>query len=220
MKKFKDRKGINLLTIFLVIDLLAVFASLNTSGAVYQANASGNIALDVAYYAFRYDLENEASQNIDIELGDIQPGEEKKYKINIYNTDETDKVADTSLSYILKIVTTTNVKFEYGLYYNQSKDSANAFNLLSDGTRPSDKPEVIKAIQADNWGTYFNSFIVEEICLAHTTKTHDFFYLTIKMPDEFKTHVEYQDLIESVKVQIESKQVLKSDITNRGLTCH
>lgn len=213
MKKYKDRKGINLLTIFLVIDLLAVFAIFKTSGATYTAEAIGQTNLEVAFYAFNttglYD-ENDSTQSTSIDLGDIAPGETRKYKFEVYNTDDKYNVADTNLSYVLKIVTTTNIPLEYELYYNQSTYSTAKEDLIATN-------KVESEVQRDEWGTYFRSIVVPEKCFTHNKRLYDYYYLVVTMPEN--KDPKYQDLIESIKVQLTSKQVMSSDIKDRGLVC-
>lgn len=218
MKKYKDRKGINLLTLFLVIDLLAVFAIFKTSGAVYQSEAIGQTDLQVAFYAFNttglFDeskneqIFNKESETLD--LGDIGPGDTRVYKFKIFNTDDLGNVADTNLSYDLKIISTTNIPFEYELYYNENVYSKNASDLLQ-----GDKVE--DTIQKDEWGTYFRTIAVPEKCFAHSNKLYDYYYLKITMPENYDPG--YQDLIESIKLQLTSRQVLSSDMAERGLVC-
>lgn len=214
MKKYKDRKGINLLTIFLVIDLLAVFAIFKTSGAVYRAEAIGQTNLEVAFYAFNTTGlvdENDETQTSNIDLGDIGPGEIRRFKFKVFNTDDKGNVSDTNLSYILKIITTTNIPLEYELYYNQSNYSSTGVDVLkSEG--------VLDETQKDEWGTWFRTIVLPEKCFSHSKSLYDYYYLIVKMPEKYNDP-KYQDLIESIKVQLTSKQVVSSDISDRNLVC-
>lgn len=220
MKKYKDRKGINLLTIFLVIDLLAVFAILKTSGAVYTAEAIGTTDLQVAFYAFNTSgLENqtdpsnpEQKETKSIELGEFAPGDEKKYHFTVYNTSEDGTPAETSLSYVLKIVTTTNLPLEFRLYYNESGRSESNVDLIE-----TNNAQVAK--QKDEWGTYFYSIVLPEKCFGHSKALKDEYNLYITLPEDTSQSPEYQDVIESVKLQLTSKQVFKEDILSRDLIC-
>ncbi len=226
MNKFIDKKRINFLTIFLLIDLLAIFSIFKTSNATYTSKSLGKAEMDVALYAFRYAGVDElkgvdggtVAENIDISLGDINPGETKYYKFNIYNylmEDEVEKISETSISYNLKIITTTNLPLEYSLYLNQSPFSNSSSNLL-DYSSSSDTDDII----TDGFGTYYKVFPVSEKCFKLDTNElkYDEYTLVVHFPGQY-SNVLYQDLIESIKVQIESKQVLPDDPISESIVC-
>ncbi len=226
MKKFIDKKRVNFLTIFLLIDLLTIFSIFKTSNATYTSKSVSEAEMEVALYAFRYAGVDELSnvdggtvaESIDINLGDINPGETKYYKFNIYNylmEDEVEKVSETSISYNLKIITTTNLPLEYSLYLNQSPFSSNSSNLLK-STSSSDTDDII----TDGFGTYYKVFPVSEKCFKLDTNElkYDEYTLVVYFPSHY-SNVLYQDLIESIKVQIESKQVLPDDPISESIVC-
>ena len=85
---------------------------------------------------------------------------------------------------------------QYVLYKNQTPTSANPTNILpSAGT-----------VQADTDGTYFKNFKTSTQTMAHSTKKTDVYYLLIYFPETYKNQPEYQNMIESMEVIIDSKQ--------------
>lgn len=214
MKKFVDKKKINFLTIFLILDLLTIFTIFKTSNATYTSQAIGTSEMEVALYAFRYEGVSEVdgidggtvTENVDINLGNISPGETKYYKFDIYNylmdENNTEKLSETSISYDLKIITTTNLPLEYSLYVNQNANSSNATDLFE---------SITNNVVTDGFGTYYKVFPVSPKCfkLGEDLK-YDKYTLVVEFPEEY-SGISYQDIIESIKIQIESKQVLPGD---------
>lgn len=210
--RYKSRKSMNLLTIFLLLDLFIMAIFFKTSNATYTSEAVSTTEMDVALYAFNFSGisqvtdENDAfdSQNIlDINLGDIAPGETKYYKFRVYNTDKDGNVADTNISYELKIITTTNIRLDYDLYFNQNPLSSNAVSLIN-------SHQLDSQVMTDGYGTYFRVFTVPEKCFNYNGEKYDEYTLKVTFPKEYSTS-DYQDLVESVKVQMISKQVLTED---------
>lgn len=211
-KKFKKRRQINLLTIFLVFDLFLVATFLKTSQASYVSEAVSTTEMDVALYAFHSSgmtfasdendvFEDETS--LDIQLGNIGPGETKYYKFRVYNTDKDGNVSDTNIAYVLKVITTTNIKLDYDLYLNQNASSTNAVSLI-------DSNELSNQLMTDSYGTYFRVFTVPELCFLYGEEKFDEYTLKVTFPKDYSSS-EYQDLVESIKIQMRSKQVLADD---------
>ena len=217
-RKFKNRRTMNFLTIFLILDILIMVVFFRTSGATYVSEAVSTTEMDVALYAFNFSgVDNVASENedfdsqqtLDINLGDIGPGDTKYYKFRIYNTDNDGNVADTNISYELKIITTTNIRLDYDLYYNQNAASSNAVSLI-------DTNQLDNQIMKDSYGTYFRVFTIPEKCFKYDQAKYDEYTLKVTFPEEYSTS-DYQDLVESIKIQTTSKQVLAED--NLGTIC-
>lgn len=219
MRKMRNRKRLNVISVFLVFDILIIFSIFRISNASYSSEAVGSAEMEVALYAFRYGgIQNVGSmdgemnnETIDINLGDILPGETKYYKFRIYNTDENDVKADTDIAYDLKIITTTNIDLEYELYMNQSVYSSSARDLLDD-------TGFLGQVGTDEWGTYFKTFVVPQRCFKFDAKKYDEYTLKVTFPEMLKS-TDYQDLIESVKIQMVSKQVFEDDIAHKNNIC-
>ncbi|MBO7078432.1 MAG: hypothetical protein J6W64_01320 [Bacilli bacterium] len=222
-RRFLSDKNINFLIVFLVLDLFLIFGLLRSSNAVYVSTAVADSSMDVALYAFRYDGLKEVNgtganptiieQSLDVNVGELQPGDTKYYNFRVYNTDEDGTISDTNISYKLKIIVTTNIGLEYALYYNQNSTSPHASSLIS-GTNIED------TIITDGWGTYFRVFAIDEKCFKFNAAKYDEYTLKVTLPNtqEFMKS-EYQDLIESIKIQLESKQVLPGDSADVNNIC-
>lgn len=220
-RRFLNKTHINMLTIFLILDLFLIFGLLRSSNAIYTSTATSDSAMEVALYAFRYGGLDEVDgtsanpsvleQSLDVNLGSIKPGDVKYYNFKVYNTDESGIVSDTNISYELKIIVTTNIQLEYELYYNQSSQSAHASSLISNS-------DISDQIETDEWGTYFRTFAVDEKCFRYGQEKYDSYTLKVTYPSNFNSSA-YQDLIESIKIQLKSKQVLPGDAAELNNIC-
>jgi hypothetical protein len=206
--------------VFLVLDLLLIFGLLKTSNAVYYSTANGEAPMDVALYAINYDGLYDVSSGsnetaLDINLGDIEPGAVKKYKFKITNEVINDAgltvKSDTNISYKIKIIVTTNIDLKYSLYYNQDPDTTGATNLFRTGG-------VDNGVYAtDSWGTIFKHYTVDAKCLLKDNFVEDEYILKVEFPADYLDY-HYQDLVESIKIQVESRQVLPGD--PEEVLCH
>ena len=218
-RKFQVQKRTNFLFVFLVLDLFVLLTIFNPSNASYVSEALGTAEMEVALYAFSYNNlseydkdDNLVSDSVDINLGVIKPGDTKYYKFDVYNYLEDAVSGDifsseTSISYALKIITTTNLPLTYKLYLNQTPFSSSSSDLIG-GTDPSSNSELI----TDGFGTFYKVFPIDERCFKLDTEElkMDRYTLVVEFPEEY-SEVMYQDLIESIKIQLESKQVLPGD---------
>lgn len=218
-RKFQAQKRTNFLFVFLILDLFVLLTIFNPSNASYVSEAIGTAEMQVALYAFSYDGLNEydandnlVSDSVDINLGVMKPGDTKYYKFDVYNyledavTSETFS-SETSISYQLKIITTTNLPLTYELYLNQTPFSSSSSSLIG-GTNPNSNTELI----TDGFGTFYKVFPIDERCFKLNTEElkKDQYTLVIKFPSEY-SEIVYQDIIESIKIQLESRQVLPGD---------
>jgi hypothetical protein len=220
-RRYLNKTQINMLTVFLVLDLFLIFGLLRSSNAVYTSIATSDSAMEVALYAFRYGGLDEVNgtganpttleQSLDVNLGNIQPGDVKYYNFKVYNTDENGTVADTNISYELKIIVTTNIQLNYELYYNQNSQSAQASSLISNSN-------ISDQVETDEWGTYFRTFAIDEKCFRYGSAKYDEYTLKVTFPSNYNSSV-YQDLIESIKIQLKSKQVLPGDSAEVNNIC-
>ena len=225
-KSFKHKKRINFLTVFLILDVFVLFTMFRPSNATYTSNAIGKSEMEVALYAFGFDKFSEVddvfsgqvlADSVDINLGSISPGDTKYYKFKVYNyvPDENgnDVVSETNISYKLKVITTTNLPLSYRLYLNQSPYSSNASSIIKENEALSNDDLI-----TDSFGTYYKVFPVEEKCFKFDDLKYDEYTLVIDCPEQY-SQVLYQDLIESIKVQVESKQVVPGDYADINNIC-
>lgn len=199
MRKFHNKKNMNFLTVFLLLDVLLVFTMIRTSSASYSSTVIGTAELDVALYAFQFSgLEDTNSQVLEFDLGDIKPGEEKTYKFSVINSNEDGRVSDASLKYNLKIISTNNLGLELELYRSGSR----TVNLISDSNT---------SIVSDSYSTYFKYYTFDDVCVPYSdTVSEDDYTLVVRFPEEYKES-KYQDMVESIKIQLTSKQLSSSE---------
>ena len=147
--------------------------------------------------AIRFIIMAEDHQTMSFKLDQMVPrAEPYQHTFSVTNSDSNNKIAQTSIDYDITIKTTTNLPLQYVLYKNQTPTSANPTNILpSAGT-----------VQADTDGTYFKNFKTSTQTMAHSTKKTDVYYLLIYFPETYKNQPEYQNMIESMEVIIDSKQ--------------
>lgn len=213
--RYNSRRNVSFISIFLIVDLLLIFGLLRTSSAYYFSSAVGEAPMDVALYAFSYDGlylynvdtgSNEAS--IDIDLGGIKPGDTKYYHFTVTNKvideDGNSAKSDTNIIYRLKVITTTNLRLKYSLYYNENPRGQQSTDLFANGN--TDIGEEL----TDGWGTYFKHYAIPAKCLKKTSIVEDEYYLKVYFPEDYKDY-KNQDLVESIKIQLESKQVVAGD---------
>ena len=195
MKKFKSKKNMNFLTVFLVLDVLLAFTMIRTSSASYSSTVLGTAELDVALYAFQYSgMQDTNDQVLEFDLGDIKPGQEKTYKFSVSNANSEGRVSDTSLRYNLKIISTNNLGLELELY----KSGSRTVNLITSSNT---------SIVSDSYSTYFKYYTFDAVCVPYSdTETKDDYTLVVRFPERYKES-KYQDMVESIKIQLTSKQL-------------
>ncbi len=197
MRRFNKRKKSNYIFTFLIIDILVLFAMFNISFASYTAQAISDAEMEVALYAFRHELTDEVDgQVVNLDLGSMKPGDTKTFKINVYNSNLSGNKSDTDIIYDLKIITTTNINLNYELYLEGDDGVNYALN---------------KHIVSDEWGTNYNYILGPDRCFKFTNIRSDRYILKVTFPEEFNS-AKYQDLIESIKVQLVSRQAFPEDI--------
>ena len=159
----------------------------------YQTAATGNINSNIAFYLFKTDYQIER-----IKLADLEPSTIPHiYNFTIGNQNNN-KVSDVDIEYTLKIVTTTNLPLRYKLYKNEAYESNDSTNLINNDNT---------TIEKDNDGTYFQTFEFNKEELLYTTpKTNN--YTLVVYFDETNKEAKYQDTPESVRIIVDSKQII------------
>jgi hypothetical protein len=200
MRRFKTKKNMNFLSVFLILDVLLAFTMLKTSSASYTSTVDGVAEMDVALYAFNYSgLKDLNNNSYEFDLGEIKPGEQKKYKFSVSNANEEGTISDTSLIYNLKIISTNNLDLRFELY----KVTNRTVNLISESNTN---------IAPDAYGTYFKYYTFADVCMQYGSSTPlvDEYELYVTFPDTYKES-KYQDMVESIKIQLVSKQLVAGE---------
>ncbi len=161
--------------------------------AKYNSKATALKNIDIAIYAFKED-----HQTMNFKLDNMIPQTEPyQHTFSVTNTDSNNKIAQTSIEYDITIKTTTNIPLQYVLYKNQTPTSVSPSNIIIEET-----------VQADADGTYFKTLKTAKQTFTHSTTQTDIYYLLIYFSETYKTQPEYQHMVESVEITIDSAQII------------
>ena len=186
-KKFVLFNKINLLIIVLLILLKLLPVTLSR----YESNATGETNTNIAYYLLE---PNYYTDNIKLNTLGIQQ-EPYVYNFTISNFNENDH-SEVDLTYILSIVTTTNIPLRYELYENEDYTSINKTNLITTNNT---------VIEPDSDGTYFQTITMNEEEMLYSEDITNSYTLLIYY-DGNNADSKYQDTIEGIRIIIDSKQ--------------
>ncbi len=177
--------------VFLLIDLLAILIMINTSNARYESTAVASTELEVALYAL------EENDTYTISLDEMVPREEPYvYKFTVTNTDKNGKLTDVKLFYDLKIIATTNMHLNYKLYKNENYLSPTASSIVN-----------LDIVAPDEDGTFFRTLTTSRVYFGFESVETNEYTLLVYFPESFKDS-KYQDLIESIQINIDSQQAV------------
>lgn len=190
-KKFVLFNKINLLIIILLILLKLLPVTLSR----YESNATGETNTNIAYYLLE---PNYYTDNIKLNTLGIQQ-EPYVYNFTISNFNENNH-SEVDLTYILSIVTTTNIPLRYELYENEDYTSTNKTNLITTNNT---------VIEPDSYGTYFQTITMNEEEMLYSEDVTNSYTLLIYY-DGNNANSKYQDTIEGVRIIIDSKQEIDS----------
>ena len=182
-----SKVGLFVLILFIVIAIVPFTIS------KYETVSNGNINSNIAFYLFHddYVVKNVSLANVDFSKG--------FYVLDFTISNQKDtKVSDVDINYILKIITTTNLPFEYELYENENYTSDEATNLISSSNT---------VVEKDEDGTYFQTFTMNEEQLLYNSPKVNRYTFVVRFLDYYRNY-KYQDMVESVRIVIDSEQVI------------
>lgn len=180
-QKFKLLSHITLLVFLISISLLLI----RTTYSIFHSDTNGVIANKIAFYVI-----DTKPQTRVIKIGEVKPdGQDYSYDIEVSNFKD-EKVSEVDLDYTVQIRTTTNIPVSYELYANDSDT-----NIIGN-----------KEIIQDNNGMYFFKYSPQVGSFTHDVPKTDKFTLVVNFP-EIYNDAAYQDLIETVEVTVDAKQV-------------
>lgn len=190
-KKFVLFNKINilLLVLLLVIKLMPITLS------KYESVATGNADVNIAFYLIEPDYYTE-----NIKLTSLSPSDVGYvYNFSVSNYNDTDK-SEVDIEYDLSLVTTTNLPLRYELYMNESYNDVNSVNLINDNNT---------VIEPDSDGTYFKTIALnrEELLYSNDVKND---YTLVVYYDKVNDNAMYQNMVESIRIVIDSRQILES----------
>ena len=178
---------------FFILILIIIIAIVPLTISKYETVTEGNINSNIAFYLLKddYVVQNVYLSNVDFNSG--------QYILNFtVSNQKGTNVSDVDISYILKIITTTNLPFTYELYENEEYDASGATNLIGSSNT---------VIERDDDGTYFQTFTMQEEELLYSSPKVNSYVLVVNFGDYY-LHSEYQDLVESIRIVVDSKQVI------------
>lgn len=190
MKRRMNKRKYTLLIVFLLLDLMLILAIFNSSNARFTSKATSQTMLDVALYAFSED------NDLTITLDKMVPQDEPYvYKFSVSNLDENGVRTDTKMFYDLKVITTTNIPLEYKLCMDV------------DYCQTADSVVNVDEIVADADGTYFRTMTTDREYFGFDKDYEHNYILLVYFPSKYNSD-EYQDLVESIQINIDSKQCI------------
>ncbi len=178
-----------------IVLLMTALAILPKVFSRYQSSANTNPDINVAFYII-----NTEYQRKNVVLSKLEPSNDP-YIVNftVSNNDGTNRLGVDAL-YDLKIVTTTNLPLSYELYKNQAYNANGATNIISSTT----------SIAADEDGTYFKTMVAPRETFSFETNQTYSYQLVIYFPLDYMSY-NYQDIVESIEIVVDSKQILEED---------
>ena len=194
MRRRRKRRIYMFFITFLLLDLAAIFTIFNVSNARYESNAVSETELDVALFAISED--DDYTITLDTMVPRANP---YVYEFSISNTDKNGVLTDVKMKYDLRIITTTNLPLEYKLYMNQNYLSSGATDIIEDDE-----------VTADEDGTFFRTLTTDTEQFGFSTVETNEYTLLVYFPEQYKDS-KYQDLIESIRIDIDAKQLVDGE---------
>ena len=177
----------------LIVVFLVLLRVMPVTLSKYQSSGVGNLNSNIAFYLLETTYEIEQ-----IKLGDIIPRNEP-YVFNFTIGNQNDKrVSEVDIEYDLKVVTTTNLPLRFELYKNSNGIINGNNNLIL-----SNKTFVAK----DEYGTYFKTFEIESGELYYSNPSTNSYMLLVYF-DKKNNDSKYQGMVESIKIIIDSRQII------------
>ena len=176
--------------LFVILLLIVVLFPLTYSR--YETTATSNADIPVAYYILAAGY-----QYVDVKLPALLPRNEPYvYNFTISNNKGNQRT-ETLMEYDLKVVTTTNLQLNYELYINENYQSSGSTNKI-----------VSTNIIQDEDGTYFKELTTNKSYFTYEYNETNNYTLLIYFPIEYNDY-KYQDVMESIFLVIESKQIIQ-----------
>ena len=177
----------------LIYIIVGIIIIIEKTYSKYQIQSTGEIESNIAFYLVKADYQEKY-----VKLNNLVPSPEPYvYSFTVSNTDNN-KTSEVDTSYVLKIITTTNLPLRYELYMNEKYDDSESTNLINDNT---------KKINNDEDDTYFQTFTMEKENLYYNEPKENNYTLLIYYDSE-NINAKYQDTYESIKITIDSEQIV------------
>lgn len=190
MIKLKKNKN-KIKVFFIILSFFLVVYIIISTFSKYTSNASSNPDIQTAVYLLKED-----HQSMNISLNSMLPGQTPYvYNFSISNNDGVNRL-ETNLEYYLKIKTTTNLPLEYELFLNQDYQNPSSTNIIK-----------TNVVEQDSDGTYFRKIETDKKNFGFISNEQNIYTLVIYFDSQYN-NINYQNIIESIEIEIDSKQVL------------
>ena len=178
-----------------IILLITAIAILPKVFSRYQSSATSNPNIDVAFYII-----NTEYQSQHIVLSKMEPSS-IPYLVNftVSNNDGTNRLGVDAV-YDLRIITTTNLPLSYKLYKNEHYNDTGAVDIISSTT----------SVAADSDGTYFKTMVAPSENFSFRANQSYSYQLAVYFPTDYMSY-NYQDIVESIEIVVDSKQYIEED---------
>lgn len=199
----KEKKGSKMLrtdnTNRLIFELCILFVLLLSLAFLlpftlsrFKTEARSDAEVDIAFY-----LVNDEYQYKNIKLDDIVPSDTAyTYDFTVSNNDGTNRT-ETTLTYDLEVITTTNLPLTYELYIKEDTGEFKSV-VTSD------------IVDLDEDSTYFRTISTSSRKFEFTKDMTDSYRLVVNFPSDYKNY-KYQGISENIEIRILSRQFLPSD---------
>lgn len=195
---FNKRRSIIIVKLLIsLLSLILIVILIGRTLSKYETSATAQANIQAAFY-----LLNDDYKSMTIKLGMLEPrAEEYSYTFSVSNNDN-EKRTETSLEYDLKIITTTNLPLTYELY------------MVKDGDDTTERVNAItnEEISPDEYGTYFRTISTNTETFGHQKNETNIYTLVVHFPEEYK-QIQYQDIIESIEIKVDSRQLIEEQQT-------
>lgn len=187
-----SRKVKKLKFVIIPLCLITAIILLYITMSKYESSSTSTANIEVAFYILDTDY-----KSMNINLSSINPRVEPYiYTFTISNNDGKNRT-QTALEYDLDIKTTTNLPLSFELYMNENYNDTNATNIITKDN-----------VEQDEYGTYFRKISTQTKQFGFKKNETNTYYLVVYFPEIYKS-IEYQDIIEAVQINVNSKQILE-----------
>ena len=191
-KYYEEKRRFLLFVLLLFLILFLAGYLFQVAYARYEVNTKLNANIKKALYILGTD-----NLSFNLEPDGIVPSDNPYvYKFSVSNFNEKNDT-DVDIYYNVSVKTTTNLPINIKLYRNENYDDNNSTNIFG-GSR------LVQDVDGAWYNLYKNN---EKYEMYYKDKTTDVYTLVINFPKEYAKDTTYENYIESIEVDINSKQM-------------
>jgi len=172
--------------VLLLCILLVIVSIIGITYSRYESEGLSNPDIETALYLLK-----EEYKSMSICLEDIHPSDVANlYTFSISNNDGKYR-AEVNLEYEVEIISTTNLPLEYDVYIKGTDESV----IVTD------------VVEQDEDGTYFRKIKLNKRSFSYEKDETDTYVLEVMFDSKYND-ISYQDIIESIEINVKSNQVI------------